>query len=392
MKKGLLIKYGEIALKGKNRYLFENKLVKLIKNTMSRLGDFGVYKEQGRIIIVLSEEVDVPSAIEEIQHIFGIVWVCPVYILEDKNIENIEEVSKQFLKENYEDLNTTFRVETRRADKKYPLDSMAVNAKVGAYLLSQDLGLTVNLTEPDIVLNVEIRTKTYIFSKSYPGLGGMPVGSSGKAMLLLSGGIDSPVAGYLMNKRGVYIDAIYFHAPPYTSERAKLKVISLANILAKYNGDFRLHVVPFTDVQLAIYERAPHEQLTIIMRRYMMKIAEYIGEKVGSKALVTGESIGQVASQTIESLAVTNASVDLTVFRPLLSFDKADVVDIAKKIDSYETSILPYEDCCTIFVAKHPVTKPRLDKVLRYESKLGEDFQDLVDKAIEDTEVIEIRQ
>ncbi len=390
MKKGLLIKYGELALKGNNRYLFENKLVKHIKSALSGIGRFEVFKEQGRIIAVLEEDCDQMDGVERIQKIFGIVGISPVYILEDNSFENICEKSKMFLDEYYDDLNVTFKVESRRADKKYAMNSMEISRQLGAYLLDANLGLKVDVKNPDMKLSVEVRTKTYIYSGVYAGLGGMPVGTNGKAMLLLSGGIDSPVAGYLMNKRGVYLEAVYFHAPPYTSERAKQKVVSLAKILAKYNGPFKLHVVPFTDVQLAIYDRAPHEQLTIIMRRYMMKIAESIGVERKAKALVTGESIGQVASQTIESLAATNEATALPVFRPLVCFDKIDIVKIANEIESYETSILPYEDCCTIFVAKHPVTKPRLSAVKKYESRLGDDFEDLVQKAIEDTQMIEI--
>ncbi len=392
MEKGLLIKYGELALKGKNRYLFENKLLKHIKASLSGIGHYNVFKEQGRIIAVLDDDCDVNEAVSRIQKIFGIIGISPVYILDDNGFENIVELSKDFLNNYYEDLNTTFKVVAKRADKKYPMDSMEICRELGARLLEADLGLSVDVKKPEIALNVEVRTKTYIYSSVYKGLGGMPVGTNGKAMLLLSGGIDSPVAGYLMNKRGVYVEAVYFHAPPYISERAKQKVVSLAKILSRYNGPFKLHVVPFTDVQLAIYDRAPHEQLTIIMRRYMMKIAEHIANERKAKALVTGESIGQVASQTIESLAATNDATDLPVFRPLVSFDKIDIVRISEKIDSYETSILPYEDCCTIFVAKHPVTKPRLDAVKRYESRLGDDFDSLVQKAIEDTEVIEISE
>ncbi len=390
MKKGLLIKYGELALKGKNRYIFENKLVKHVRASLSGIGHYEVYKEQGRIIAILADGCDTNDAVSRIQKIFGIIGISPVYILEDNSFENIKKLSKEFLLENYVDLNTTFKVEARRADKKYPMDSMEINRELGAYLLDENLGLKVDVKKPKIKLNVEVRTSTYIYSSVYEGLGGMPVGTNGKAMLLLSGGIDSPVAGHLMNKRGVYIEAVYFHAPPYTSERAKQKVVSLAEIIARYNGPFKLHVVPFTDVQLAIYDRAPHEQLTIIMRRYMMRIAEQIANERKAKALVTGESIGQVASQTIESLAATNDVTKLPVFRPLVCFDKIDIVRISEQIDSYETSILPYEDCCTIFVAKHPVTKPRLSAVERYESRLGDDFDELVQKAIEDTEVIEI--
>lgn len=390
MKQGYLIKYGELALKGKNRYMFENALVKHLKDAVSPFGNFDILKEQGRVIIEPHQSVDDVAVMERIQMVFGIVAVCPVYILEDNSYETIRKVAETHMREQYEDLNLTFKVEARRADKKYPMTSMEICRELGGDLLELMPSLKVDVKTPDVRLRVEVRNKTYIFSKEIKGLGGMPVGTNGKAMLMLSGGIDSPVAGFMVAKRGVFCDAVYYHSHPYTSERAKDKVVDLARTLAKYNGSFNLHVVPFTDIQLDIYERCPHEQLTIIMRRYMMIIAEKLAVKKNCQALITGESIGQVASQTIQSLAATNDVCHMPVFRPLIGFDKHEIVTISEKIGTYETSILPYEDCCTIFVAKHPVTKPNIKAIERSETKIADTIDAMIEKAIEDTEVIYI--
>ena len=252
-------------------------------------------------------------------------------------------------------------------------------------------GASVDVHTPELTLSVEIREKIYVYSETLPGPGGMPVGTNGKAMLLLSGGIDSPVAGYMIAKRGVKIDAVYFHAPPYTSERAKQKVVDLAKLVARYSGPIRLHVVNFTDIQLYIYDQCPHEELTIIMRRYMMRIAEHFAKESGCLGLITGESIGQVASQTLQSLAATNEVCTIPVYRPVIGFDKQEIVEISRKINTFETSIQPFEDCCTIFVAKHPVTKPNLNVIHRSEKKLDEKIDQLMKEAIETTEVIEIK-
>jgi thiamine biosynthesis protein ThiI len=276
-------------------------------------------------------------------------------------------------------------------DKRYPLDSMEMAAELGARILDAYEDMKVDVHNPEILLNVEIREKLNIFSEVIPGPGGMPIGTAGKAMLLLSGGIDSPVAGYMVAKRGVDIEAVYFNAPPYTSEKAKQKVVDLAGVIAKYTGKVKLHVINFTDIQMYIYEKCPHEELTIIMRRYMMRIADMLAGESGCMGLITGESIGQVASQTMQSLICTGEVVtDIPVYRPLIAFDKQDIVDISYKIDAYETSILPYEDCCTIFVAKHPVTKPRADIIRRHEELLNEKIDELVKVALETDEVIEI--
>lgn len=268
------------------------------------------------------------------------------------------------------------------------MQSMEVSSQLGSVILDTCPNMKVDVHQPQVTVNVEIRSKIYLYSQNIPGPGGMPLGTNGSAMLLLSGGIDSPVAGYMIAKRGVKIDAVYFHAPPYTSERAKQKVVDLARLVARYSGPIRLHVVNFTDIQLYIYDKCPHEELTIIMRRYMMKIAEEFAKKDGAMALVTGESIGQVASQTIHSLAATNEVCTMPVFRPVIGFDKQEIVDVALKINTYETSILPYEDCCTIFVAKHPVTKPNIQVIKRSEEKLQDKIEDMLREAVETAETI----
>ena len=391
MFKTFLIKYGEIAIKGKNRHLFEDALVRQIVHALKKVeGKFYVYKEQGRIYIDCETEYDFDEIIEALKCVFGIVGICPVMKTEDKGIEELGNEVIEFLDNVYDIQHQTFKVVTRRARKSYPIETMEVNCELGGRILEAFPGMRVDVHNPDITLHVEIREKIYIYSKIIPGPGGMPVGTNGKAMLLLSGGIDSPVAGYMICKRGVTLDATYFHAPPYTSERAKQKVVDLAKKVAKYSGPINLHVVNFTDIQLYIYDKCPHDELTIIMRRYMMRIAEHFAKEGGSLALITGESIGQVASQTMQSLAATNEVCTMPVFRPLIGFDKQEIVDISEKIDTYETSILPFEDCCTIFVAKHPVTKPNRNIIRHSETKLAEKIDELVKTAIETTEIIRV--
>ena len=311
--------------------------------------------------------------------------------IEDKGFEELQKDVIHFIEEMYPDKKKTFKVEARRAKKQYPMNSMEINCELGGAILDAFPEMKVDVHHPDIRLNVEIREEIYLYSEIIPGPGGMPVGTNGSAMLLLSGGIDSPVAGYMVAKRGVELEAVYFHAPPYTSERAKEKVVDLARIVSKYAGPIKLHVVNFTDIQLYIYEQCPHEELTIIMRRYMMKIAEYFAKKDGCLGLVTGESIGQVASQTMQSLAVTNAVCTMPVYRPLIGFDKKEIVEISEKIDTYETSIQPYEDCCTIFVAKHPVTKPNLERIEKSEENLNEKMESLFREAVETAEIVQVK-
>ena len=387
--KSFLIKYAEIGVKGKNRYLFEDALVKQINNRLKRHdGGFMITKEQGRIYAEATEDYDYDEVIEALQHVFGIVGICPMVQIEEKDYENLKEEVAKYIDEAYEDKNFTFKVIARRADKNYPVTSDQINRDLGEVILTRFPETKVDVHNPDVTLHVEIRQKINIFSETIPGPGGMPIGTAGKAMLLLSGGIDSPVAGWMVAKRGVTIEATYFHAPPYTSERAKQKVVDLAKLVAKYTGPIKLNIVNFTDIQLYIYDECPHDELTIIMRRYMMRIAEEIAKESDCLALITGESIGQVASQTMPSLAVTNEVCEMPVLRPLIAFDKQDIVDISVKIDTFETSTLPYEDCCTIFVAKHPVTKPNLKRIKKSEEKLNEKIEEMMKTAIETREIV----
>lgn len=393
MFKAFLIKYGEIAIKGKNRYLFENALVAQIRHALKAVeGAFQVTKEQGRIYVEALEDFDFDETVEALKRVFGIVGICPVVILEDEGFERLAEEVASYLHAYYGDCNKTFKVHARRARKTYPLQSMELNAQLGGKILEAFPGMKVDVHKPELMLYVEIRERIYLYSDVIPGPGGMPVGTNGKSMLLLSGGIDSPVAGYMVAKRGVKIDAVYFHAPPYTSERARQKVVDLARLVSRYTGPIYLHVINFTDIQLYIYEKCPHDELTIIMRRYMMRIAEHIAKETECLGLITGESIGQVASQTMHSLAATNEVCTLPVYRPLIGFDKMEIVDIAEKINTYETSILPFEDCCTIFVAKHPVTKPNLNIIRRHEENLEEKIEELVETALKNDELIIVHQ
>ena len=384
-----LIKYGEIGIKGKNRYLFEDALVRQMRFALKDVeGSFYVHKSYGRVYVDCEGDYDYEETVESLKRVFGIVGICPVVRLEDQGFEQLKKDVVAYVDEMYPDKNKTFKVEARRSKKSYPMTSMEMNCDLGEVILEIYPEMKVDVHHPDIRLNVEVREEIYLYSEIIPGPGGMPVGTNGSAMLLLSGGIDSPVAGYMVSKRGVELEATYFHAPPYTSERAKEKVVDLAKLVSKYAGPIKLHVVNFTDIQLYIYEKCPHEELTIIMRRYMMKIAEHFAKKDGCLGLITGESIGQVASQTMQSLAATNAVCTLPVYRPLIGFDKREIVEISEKIDTYETSIQPFEDCCTIFVAKHPVTKPNLERIEKSELNLSEKIDELMQQAIDTAEII----
>lgn len=391
MYKAFLIKYAEIAIKGKNRYLFEDALVKQIRYALRNVeGEFNVHKQQGRVFVETVGDYDYDEAVEALSHVFGITGICPAVIVEDEGFDKLAADVVAYMDCIYPDKNFTFKVKARRARKNYPMESMQLAAELGGKILDAFPEMKVDVHNPDVMLNVEIREKISFYSEEIPGPGGMPVGTNGKAMLLLSGGIDSPVAGYMISKRGVGMDATYFHAPPYTSERAKQKVVDLAKEISVYTGPIDLHIVNFTDIQLAIYEKCPHEELTIIMRRYMMRIAEHFAKEDGCLGLVTGESIGQVASQTMQSLAATNEVCTMPVYRPLIGFDKQEIVEVSERIGTYETSILPYEDCCTIFVAKHPVTKPNLNVIKKSELKLSEVIDDLMKEAIETVETIHV--
>ena len=392
MYKSFLIKYAEIGVKGKNRYLFEDKLCDQIRYALRRCeGKFEVAKSQGRIYVNALTDFDYEETVENLKTVFGVTGICPVVHVADEGFEKLCADVIGYIDKVYPDKNFTFKVDARRARKNYPKNSMEINCDIGEALLNVFPQMKVDVHKPDVMLRIEVREKIYIYSTVIPGPGGLPVGTNGKGMLLLSGGIDSPVAGYMIAKRGVKIDAVYFSAPPYTSERATQKVLDLAKTISRYSGPIRLHIINFTDIQLYIYDQCPHDELTIIMRRYMMRIAEEIAIKSGCLGLITGESIGQVASQTMQSLMATNDVCTLPVYRPLIGFDKQEIVGVSEKIDTYETSIQPYEDCCTIFVAKHPVTKPSIEVIRRSEERLSEKIDSLFAEAVRTAEVIEIK-
>ena len=386
-----LIKYAEIGIKGKNRHVFEEALVRQIRIALRPCeGHFNVIRTYARVFVEAKSEFDFEEVTEALSHVFGIWGICPVAVHDLMPLEELSKTAAAFMREEYPQGSHTFKVRTRRMNKEYPQDSLEINAELGHAVLEACPNLSVDVHTPEVTLCVEIREKLYIYSQVIPGPGGLPVGVGGKCMLLLSGGIDSPVAGYMVAKRGVRIDAVYFNAPPYTSERALQKVIDLAREISVYTGPIRLHNINFTEIQLYIYEQCPHDELTIIMRRYMMRIAERLAMENECLGLITGESIGQVASQTLAALAVTNEVCTLPVFRPLIGFDKEEIVRVSKKIGTYETSILPYEDCCTIFVAKHPVTKPRAEVIRKHEHNLDEKIEEMVERAIANDDIINI--
>ena len=389
--KSILIKYNEIALKGKNRYIFEDILVRNIKRKLNNSSIFKIYKDQERIYIDIIDEnnFDYDDTIKKLLHIFGIYSISPIFKIDYKNdIEYLKNNVLNFMSNIYKlDNNKTFKINAKRVNKNFSYHSIDINKIIGDLVLNNFKNMKVDVHQPEILINIEIRNHINIYSQIIKGLCGMPTGVSNKSMLLLSGGIDSPVAGYLISKRGVIIDAVYFHAPPFTSERAKQKVIDLAKIISTYSTNINLHIINFTEIQTYIYDNCPHDELTIIMRRIMMNIAEILAKKNKCLSLITGESIGQVASQTHESLYCTNNATTIPVFRPLISFDKEDIISISKKIGTYDISILPYEDCCTIFVSNHPVTKPKLDKILQSEKKLV-NIDEMINNCIQNEEII----
>lgn len=391
MKNVLLVKYGEILLRGKNRKLIENQLSANIEKNLKNLGEFHIYKDQGRFIVERKDDkdLDFDKVIPLVVNIFGITAVCPAIKTDYDDFENIKKLAFIHMKEHYSQSNYTFKVETKRADKSYSMDSREICTELGGHILNNMENLKVDVKNPEIVLTVEIRSSIYITSQNIKGFGGLPVGNSGKATLLLSGGIDSPVAGFMMAKRGVEIEAVYFHSPPYTSDRAKQKVIDLAKQITIYTGKFKLYIVPFTDVQLKIYNSVQAEKMTLILKRAMLKISEKIAIKNGSMGLITGDSIGQVASQTMHSIhSVSSAINSMEIFRPLCALDKQEIIDIARKIGTFEISIRPFEDCCTIFVAKHPETKPRKHIIESVESKI-DDLDQMIEDAVKQAEIIE---
>lgn len=374
----LLIKYAsEIFLKGLNRGRFEKKLKENIKNVL-KSEDYSFYTDQNRWFI---QAEDVAQIKEKVKKVFGVYEVCTV-VQTERDIEKIKALALEVMKK--QPAGTSFKVATKRADKKFPMNSMELSGLVGAHILKNTEGYHVEIRKPDYVVDIEIRDNAYVYVSKEKGIGGMPYGINGSTMLMLSGGIDSPVAGFLMAKRGIEVHGVYYHSHPYTSERAKDKVKELASILSQYTGKIHLHVVPFTEIQMEIMDKCPENELTIIMRRFMMKCACALADKLGIQSVTTGESIGQVASQTMEALVVSDDAGDRPVFRPLVAMDKGDIMDISHKIGTYETSILPYEDCCTIFVPKHPVTKPKLKYIRLHEEAL--DSAALVERAIDETE------
>ena len=388
MKKIILVRYGEIILKGLNRPVFEDKLVKNIKRALFSLGKINVEKSQARIYIEPADEAgyDYNSAINRLTKVFGIVSASPAWKV-NADFNEIKKCALEIVGDIVgKSRGDTFKVETKRGNKAFFMKSPEINAELGGYILENMPSLRVDVHNPSFVLYVEVREFAYIYSEIIPAYGGLPAGTNGKAALLLSGGIDSPVAGWMMAKRGVELEAVHFYSFPYTSERSKDKVIELVRILSAYCGRLILHIVPFAQIQLEILGKCPRDQATIIMRRIMMRIAERIARSSGAMALVTGESMGQVASQTMQSLAVTDAVVNMPVFRPLIGMDKNEVIETARKIGTFDTSILPYEDCCTVFTAKHPVTKPHPEKIEMSESKL--DIESLSENAINNIETL----
>ena len=385
MNEVILLRYGEIFLKGKNYSFFENSLFKNIKYRLKDI-DLKIEKISGRFLISEFAQEDKKNIINILKCIFGLVSISVAYEI-DTSLENILETCKDIkIKAK------TFKVETKRADKTFETQSYELSAKVGEVILKNNPKVSVDVHDPEEVVYIEVRQngKTYIYYEKIICLGGMPVGTSGKGMLLLSGGIDSPVAGFLMAKRGLRLNAIHFHSYPYTSEQAKQKVIDLANIIKKYTGNIRLFVVPFTKIQEEIHNKCDSEYMVILVRRFMMDIAERVAKQNECSALITGENLAQVASQTVASITVTNQMVkDIPVFRPLISFDKIEISKISEEIGAYETSVLPYEDCCSVFLPDNPVTHPKQEKLVKNESIL--DRESLINDAISNIEIIDIK-
>ena len=387
MNRIILVRYTEIHLKGLNRPFFEKKLIANMKSSLKGI-PCKIYHEQGRIYVHSVPDDSFDEAIDRLRRVFGIHSLSPAYVV-DKDWDNVVNTCYELMEKEIERSGkTSFKVFARRSDKHYFMNSDAINREMGGLMLERFPCLHVDIHNPEIKLCIEIRDSAYVYCEEIPCANGMPIGSAGQATLLISGGIDSPVAGYMMAKRGLILSAVHFYSYPYTSERARDKVVELAGLLSKYAGPIRLFLVPFTDIQMKIYDECPEKETTVIMRRLMMKIAERIAVFEESRALITGEALGQVASQTLESLCVTNDAVSMPVFRPLIGFDKDEIMELARKIGTYETSILPYEDCCTVFVPKHPVTKPDLETLRASEAAV--DFSELIEKAIADTELMTV--
>ena len=384
MEKAIILRYSEIHLKGNNRNFFESLLIENVKNALSKY-TFDFKKTYGRYVISNYNQSQEESIIDKLTKVFGLHSISPAFVV-DNDLDKITEAALQL-----EIVPGTFKVECNRADKTFPLKSFEVAAEIGGRLLSKyHKQLVVDIHNPQQIVYIDMREnkKSFVFLKNIPAAGGLPVGCSGKGLLLLSGGIDSPVAGYMMAKRGMKISSIHFHSYPFTSDQAREKVMTLAKELTDYTGKMDVYVVPFTDIQIKIHEECPEEFMITIMRRFMMRISQKIAQKIGAGALITGESLGQVASQTLESINTTNSVATMPVFRPLIGFDKMDIIEISHKIGTYQTSILPYEDCCTVFLPKHPVTKPKLHIIERAEQKLNID--ELIEQAIENIELVQL--
>ncbi|HHW46190.1 MAG TPA: tRNA 4-thiouridine(8) synthase ThiI [Clostridiales bacterium] len=383
MKEVILIKYGEMALKGLNRSTFEALLIKNLKKALKPIGEIEITRSQSTIFIEpQSDEFDFNRALEKVKKVFGIAAFSRACVA-NKNIQDILKKAEAYLAERLKEIKT-FKVEAKRSDKKFPLTSPQISAQLGGYLLKRFPHLKVDVHNPDEIVTVEVRDfGAYIRAGQLAGAGGMPVGSGGRAAVLISGGIDSPVAAWMMAKRGIELCAVHFASPPYTSERAEIKVRQLLEKVAEYSGEIKLAVVPFTEIQEEIGKKCPEEYFTLIMRRFMMMISERIAKDNGCLALITGESVGQVASQTIQALAVTDAATEMPVFRPLIGMDKEEIVEISRKIDTFEISIQPYDDCCTVFTPRHPKTKPQLEQIIKAEQAL--DIETLIDNAIKGT-------
>ena len=389
IKEILLCKYGEIVLKGANRKYFEDMLCREMKKRAIVYGDFDIYRAQSTIYIEPCDEfADMDGMFEAAGKVFGIVAISRAAVCE-KNMEDISRIAAEYIPAFLKG-KSTFKVEAKRSDKSFALDSMEISREIGGVILGAYPKIKVDVRNPDVIVKVEIREfGAYVSAGQFKGAGGMPVGTNGRAMLLLSGGIDSPVAGYMMAKRGVRIDAIHFESFPYTSERAREKVLELAKIVSEYAGEIKVHVVSLTHIQEELVKACEEDYFTLLLRRYMMTIAEKVAVEKGCTALITGESLGQVASQTMQALGVTDAAVSMPVFRPCIGMDKEEIITISRKMGAFETSIQPYEDCCTVFTPKHPRTKPELHKVLREENKLP--FDELVEEAIGTLYTVDIK-
>ena len=388
MKEIILIKLGEIVLKGLNRKNFEDTLLRSLRRRLAKVGSFRIRAAQSTITVEpMDDDIDMDDAAEVVSHVFGIAAFARACITE-KDMESIKQSAVEYLADTMESVRT-FKVEAKRSDKKFPFKSPEISAEVGGYLLEKFPHLSVDVHQPDVVVTVEVRDfAAFVRAGLIRGAGGIPVGTGGKACVLISGGIDSPVAAYMMAKRGLELMAVHFASPPYTSERAEEKVVELLKRVARYSGRLKMYTVPFTEIQEQIREKCKEDYFTIIMRRLMMEIAQRIGADKGAQALITGESLGQVASQTIGAIACTDAVCRMPVFRPLLGMDKEEIIEISRKIDTFEISIQPYEDCCTVFTPRHPRTKPVIEKVVEEQNKL--DCEPMIERAIANVKIRDI--